>query len=132
MSNIILLTNNQDNINLINVFLDDLTPLQTLTHSYKIIRILELSINDNIETCKGIVKLSNIHIEYKPEFTKIENMNYTSSIITDTEFINNLLFFVNDYSNEILDTTIIINNISYKCNKFIDIADKNYYILEQI
>jgi hypothetical protein len=128
----ILLTNNNNNINFIEYFLDSLTTLQILTNSYTINRTLQLSVIDNIESCHGIVKLSNVHINHTPVFEKVENIEFISAIIKDQTFINNLLLFQNDYSNTILDTEVIINNDRYHCNKYIEIADKKYYILNQI
>jgi hypothetical protein len=130
--NTILLTNNNNNINFINFFIDSLTTLQILTQSYSITRTLELSIVDSIEKCRGIVTVNNIHFNHHQTFEKIENIEFLSAIIRDETFINNLLLLQNDFSSSILDTTIIVNDITYKCNKYIEIADKNYYILNQM
>ncbi len=132
MSSTILLTNNNTNINLIQYFIESLTTLQILTQSYKVSRTLELYTNDNIEICKGTVKLNNIHIVHNPIFEKIENINYSTAIITDPDFINNMLYFINNFSKTILDTIIIINDVKYSCNKYIELGGKNYYILSQM
>lgn len=131
MSSTILLTNSNET-NLISSFLDMLTPLQTLTNTYYVTRILYLSTIDNIEICSGSVKLKNKYIDYNPEFSKTENMNYSSAIITDQTFIDTILYFLPDFNIPILDTTITINSIKYFCNKSLKINEKYYYVLEQI
>jgi hypothetical protein len=132
MSSTILLTNNSDNYNLIQYFIESLTTLQILTQSYKVSRTLELFTIDNIEISKGTVKLNNIHFVHNPIFEKVENINYSTAIITDTDFINNILYFANNFSKSILESIIIINGQQYNCNKFVELGSKNYYILNQI
>jgi hypothetical protein len=132
MNQTILLTNNNDDINLVNTFVTYLTSLQDSTNSFKVSRELELLTIDDIETCNGIVSLSNIYFEYNPIFEKKEAMNYSSAIIKDETYINNLLFFENDFSKSILDITITVDNIKYNSNKFIEIGTKNHYILNKI
>jgi hypothetical protein len=132
MTNTILLTNNNETLNLIAYFLDNLTPLQTLTNTYYVTRILDLSSIDNIEICSGLVKLKNKYIDYNPEFSKTENTNYSSAIITDHTFVNNILYFLPDFNIPILDTNVIVGSVKYFCNKSIQINEKYYYVLEQI
>jgi hypothetical protein len=70
MSSTILLTNNNQEINLIDTFIESLTPLQSLTNSFNILRTLELSTINDIQTCKSSVLLSNKYYEYNPQFEK--------------------------------------------------------------
>ena len=132
MSSTILLTNNNQEINLIDTFIESLTPLQSLTNSFNILRTLELSTINDIQTCKSSVLLSNKYYEYNPQFEKNDNIDYSSAIVKDQTFVNNLLYFQNDYSIPLLEIKIKIDNTFFICNKYIEISDKNYYILSQM
>jgi hypothetical protein len=132
MSSIILLTNNSENIDIIANFIDYLSPLQNLTFSYKSTRLLDLYTDNNEEMCKGDLKLHNFKIDVYSEFNKTENCNYSSAIITDHTFINNLMLFYDEFKIDMLETTININGITYNSNSYISINNINYYILNQI
>ena len=132
MSSIILLTNNSENIDIIANFIDYLSPLQNLTFSYKSIRLLDLYTDNNEEICKGDLKLHNFKIDVYSEFNKTENCNYSSAIITDKTFINNLMLFYDEFKIDMLETTINISGITYNSNSYISINNINYYILNQI
>jgi hypothetical protein len=131
MSSIILLSNNSDNTDIIATFINYLTPLQNMTFSYTATRILELYKENDEEICKGTVNLKNIKIEYNPDFYKTEKTNYSSAIITDQTFINNLMFFYDEFKVDMLETTINIEGITYNSNSYISINEVNYYILNQ-
>ena len=132
MSSIILLSNNSDNTDIIATYINYLTPLQNMTFSYTATRILELYKENDEEICKGTVNLKNIKIEYNPDFYKIEKTNYSSAIITDQTFINNLMFFYDEFKVDMLETTINIEGITYNSNSYISINEVNYYILNQM
>ena len=131
MSSIILLSNNSDNRDIIATFINYLAPLQNMTFSYTATRILELYKENDEEICKGTVNLKNIKIEYNPDFYKTEKTNYSSAIITDQTFINNLMFFYDEFKIDMLETTINIEGITYNSNSYISINEVNYYILNQ-
>jgi hypothetical protein len=63
---------------------------------------------------------------------KNDNIDYSSAIVKDQTFVNNLLYFQNDYSIPLLEIKIKIDNTFFICNKYIEISDKNYYILNQM
>ena len=132
MENIIVLTNNNQYIDLISIYINSLTPLQFLTFSYTSTRILKLYTQSEEEICNGTVIVKNNKIDFNQSFNKVENTNYSSAIITDQTFINNLINIYEQFKINMLQTTIDINGVSYNSNSYISINDKNYYVLNKI
>jgi len=119
-----LLKLNNNNIDLVDFYVYNIG-----NHHYgdNVVRNLYLSTENSIEKVKGVVTYDGI------VYTKEENRNYTSAIISDSTFINNLLYFINLYGMT-LDRRLHVhlNGQEYKVQTWITISNERFYILETL
>jgi hypothetical protein len=120
-----LLKLNNDRIDLVDFY------VYNINHDYyrneDVVRNLYLINENSIERVKGVVSHNGI------VYTKEENRNFSSSIVSDSLFINNLLFFINLYGMT-LDRPLHIhyNGQEYKVGTWIIISNERFYILETL
>jgi hypothetical protein len=119
----LLLTNNINNIDLIDYFVNNVTMPMPTFPDQQISRTLELYSDNSLDKCKGIVVRDNT------TYTKEETRDYKSAIVTDQTFINNLTYFINMFSVYIQLTNVNIEGTNYVCNSYISLSGKKYYIL---
>jgi hypothetical protein len=81
-----------------------------------------------VESIKGVV--INQGITYSKEDN---NSNYSSSIVSDSTFINNLTYFIQIYSQNVQSRIdIFLNGQQSKIDKFIFLGTQRFYIVESI
>jgi hypothetical protein len=122
----LLLTNNINNIDLIDYFVNNVTMPMPTFPDQQISRTLELYSDNSLDKCKGIVVRDNT------TYTKEETRDYKSAIVTDQTFINNLTYFINMFSVYIDLTTVNIEGTNYVCTSYISLSGKKYYILTSV
>jgi hypothetical protein len=119
----LLLTNNINNIDLIDYFVNNVTMPMPTFPGQQVDRTLLLYKDNQFDKCKGVV------VREGTTYTKEETREYASAIVTDQTFINNLTYFINMFSVYIDLTTVNIEGTSYVCNSYISLSGKKYYIL---
>jgi hypothetical protein len=124
MSVQLLLSRNANNVDLIDYFINNNGDRFSMHDpNASITRTLILNKPDNIETGKGIV------VNNTTEYVKTERMNYSSAVISDQTFINNLSYFINMYQLNIRPVTIELESVSYYCSTYITVGNNIFYIL---
>jgi hypothetical protein len=125
MSIKLLLTHNSRNINLVDYFIysngdyDRVTTDENVNYKSSLI----LNKENDVEICKGINKINNT------EYMKTEIMNYSSGLITDETFINNLNYFLTSYKLSVKPTHIEIEGTKYYTDTRIIINGRAFYVL---
>jgi hypothetical protein len=119
----LLLTNNINNIDLIDYFVNNVTMPYPTFPDQQVSRTLNLFTENGFDKCKGVV------VRNETTFTKEETRDYKSAMVTDQTFINNLTYFINMFSVYIDLTTVNIEGTNYVCNSYISLSGKKYYIL---
>jgi len=122
----LLLTNNINNYDLIDYFVNNVTMPFGIRPDETVDRTLILSTVDGLEKCKGVVVREGV------TYTKEETRNYTSSLVSDQTFITNLTYFINMFRIDIPLTTVSVDGTNYQCNSYISLSGKPYYILTSV
>jgi hypothetical protein len=123
----LLIKNNSNDIDLINTFLYEfknnniVSLIDFNTYTFN----LEFLINNSIENVKG-----NIIINSETILSKQSVCDFSSSIITDSQFISNFDFNINNFSVAIDTITLIYNSNNYSCSSKVIINGQNYYIFD--
>jgi len=123
----LLIKNNSNDIDLINTFLYEfknnniVSLIDFNTYTFD----LEFLINNSIENVKG-----NIIINSETILSKQSVCDFSSSIITDSQFISNFDFNINNFSVAIDTITLIYNSNNYSCSSKVIINGQNYYIFD--
>jgi hypothetical protein len=123
MSYPFLLQNNSQNIDLIDFYINNNGPRFGVQQPQQ--KTLELTVQNSIEKIKGIVLSEGIL------YTKEEARNFSSAIVSDATFINNLIFFINLFAEQ-LESPVQVNynSVNYVVKKSINVGNKRFYILE--
>jgi hypothetical protein len=122
----LLLTNNINNYDLIDYFVNNATMPLGIRPDEIVDRTLILSTVDGLEKCKGVVITEGV------TYTKEETRNYTSALVSDQTFITNLTYFINMFRIDIPLTTVSVDGTNYQCNSYISLSGKLYYILTSV
>jgi hypothetical protein len=122
----LLLTNNINNYDLIDYFVNNVTMPFGIRPDETVDRTLILSTVDGLEKCKGVVVREGV------TYTKEETRNYTSALVSDQTFISNLTYFINMFRIDIPLTTVSVDGTNYQCNSYISLSGKPYYILTSV
>ena len=122
----LLLTNNINNYDLIDYFVNNATMPLGIRPAEIVDRTLILSTVDGLEKCKGVVITEGV------TYTKEETRNYTSALVSDQTFISNLSYFINMFRIDIPLTTVSVDGTNYQCNSYISLSGKLYYILTSV
>jgi hypothetical protein len=121
MSVQLLLSRNSSNLDLVDSFLNSIT--NYYDDNTPITRVLDLTTNNGVETVKGTVTINDT------VFTKTNATNYSSAVVNDQTFINNLSVFISSFQLNIVPLTVNLDGNTYYCNSYITLGPKRFYIL---
>lgn len=120
-----LLLSNKSGIDLIDYFLNSFQTFELMNNRNKIDRTLTLTTVNGIYTCTGTAVVNNT-----TTYNKTEQLNYSLAIVSDSEFINNLMYFINLFRVTIPKVTVIYQGTTYVCTSTITINSSRFYILD--
>lgn len=128
MSFSLIITNNNQNINLIDYTINTLRNYQYIQDENIISQSLRLETNNSSQQISGtlVFNLNNS----QTTLSKTTVINYESSIKNSTTFINNLSNLLTDFCINIKPIDIYYNNLQYRCNKTLNINGVIFYFLE--
>lgn len=129
MSSIILLSNNNVNIDLIETLIISLRQYEYIPDENDISLSLLLDTTDGTQIAQGIFTYNN---GSPISLTKTVNINYESAIITDNTFTTHLMAIYNMYPTNIPVINVTYNGSAYTCNKTISINRNTFYILDPV
>lgn len=120
-----LLTLNNQNIDLVHHYIDEI--LSRIYTQSPAIKTLYLTLENGVENIKGVV------VKDGTTYTKEDNRNFSSAIVSDATFINNSIYFINLYADIIQEEIkVIYNSNTYSIKKSLVIGNKRFYVLENL
>jgi hypothetical protein len=118
-----LLKSNSQNIDLVDYYVDNLSQLNYSQEAPQ--KKLQLSVTNGNETIKGFFIRDGVTL------CKEETKNYSSALISDATFINNLQYFINMYGvNLEHPVQVFLNEQELTVSRYIYMAAQRFYILE--
>jgi hypothetical protein len=129
MTSVILLSNNNVNVDLIENLITSLRQYDYIPDEIDISLSLLLNTTDGTQIAQGVFTYNN---GSPVSLTKTININYESAIITDNTFTTHLMAIYNMYPTNIPLINVTYNGTAYTCNKSISINRKTFYILDPV
>jgi len=128
MSFSLIMTNNNQNINLVDYTINRLRNYDYIQEENILLQTLRLETNNSIQQITGVIEynLNNLHTTV----SKSSAMEFESSIKNSPVFINNLSNLLTEFCVNIKPIEIYYNNIHYRCNKTVNINGNIFYFLE--
>jgi hypothetical protein len=126
----IILTNNNQNINLVDFLLNNLKNYDYSREENIISQTIRLeTINTTQQGNATLVYNSN---GTPITLTKTAVINYETAMRTDPAFIANMTVLLADFQVNMLPIIVYYNNATYRTNKYININGVNFYFLDPI
>jgi hypothetical protein len=126
----------QNDLDLIDFFIEDINKIIFVGNNQIIIRKLYLTTENSVKKIKGYISYQNLDLSgtiVETIHTKEQNRSYSEALITDQIFVGKMDFLWDSYSiNLSRSVTLNLEGQEYLINKYVMISNKKIYLIENL